>query len=111
MAYAEFSNKPVRVQNKGKRFLTTRASILASITVDGAYFAAYPYMRAKAACMSSDSSFLKPSEKNDRNLHLGKRKDTPCQTPQQSDVCFSLSEEGKLTFNLQLKRVNDAKSE
>lgn len=70
-ANTEFTNRAIRVEKKGKRFLTTRASILASITVDGAYFAAYPYMRAKAACMSSDSSFLKPSEKNDRNLHLG----------------------------------------
>lgn len=81
-ANAEFTNKPIRVQKKGKRFLTTRASILASITVDGAYFAAYPYMRAKAACMSSDSSFLKPSEKNARNLHLGRRQDISSQTPQ-----------------------------
>jgi secreted trypsin-like serine protease len=47
---------------------TTRASILASITVDGAYFAAYPYIRTKAACISSDSSALKLSVKEDRNL-------------------------------------------
>lgn len=47
---------------------TTSASIRASITVDGAYFAAYPYMRAKAACISSDSSVLKLSEKKDKNL-------------------------------------------
>lgn len=50
------------------RYHTISASILASITVDGAYFAAYPYIRAKAACISSDSSVLKLSEKKDRNL-------------------------------------------
>ena len=38
------------------------------MTVDGAYLAAYPYIKAKAACMSSDSTFLKLSEKKERNL-------------------------------------------
>lgn len=48
---------------------TTSASILASITVDGAYLAAYPYIRAKAAWISSESSiFLVLSEKKFRNL-------------------------------------------
>lgn len=58
----------VRGAKKRTRYHTTSASILASITVDGAYFAAYPYIRAKAACTSSDSSVLKSSEKKDRNL-------------------------------------------
>lgn len=51
-----------------KRDHTTSASILASITVDGAYLAAYPYIKAKAACISSDSIPLKLSEKKERNL-------------------------------------------
>lgn len=34
------------------------------MTVDGAYFAAYPYIRANAAYISSDSSVLKLSENN-----------------------------------------------
>lgn len=58
----------VRGNKKKTRHYTTSASILASITVDGAYFAAYPYIRAKAACISSESSVLKSSEKKDKNL-------------------------------------------
>ena len=49
-------------------YYTTSASILASITVDGAYLAAYPYISAKAACISSDSSILPRSEKKDKIL-------------------------------------------
>lgn len=65
----------MKIEDLGKRVLhTTSASILASITVEGAYFAAYPYISAKAAWISSDSSILPLSEKNDRilqqsNLH------------------------------------------
>ena len=47
---------------------TTRASILASMTVDGAYLAAYPYIKAKAACISSESSTLALSVKKERSL-------------------------------------------
>lgn len=51
---------------------TTRASIRASITFEGAYLAAYPYIKAKPACISSDSSTLALSIKNERNLiHQG----------------------------------------
>jgi hypothetical protein len=42
--------------------------ILASITVDGAYLAAYPYIKANAAYVSSTSSTFAPMEKNERNL-------------------------------------------
>jgi hypothetical protein len=47
---------------------TTSALILASITVDGAYLAAYPYIKANAAYVSSTSSTFAPMEKNERNL-------------------------------------------
>lgn len=47
---------------------TTSASILASMTVDGAYLAAYPYINASAACISSASSTLALLEKNKNSL-------------------------------------------